>query len=90
MIRIRAIDRIELVRGPASVCTERTRSWGAADQHRRGGDIRGGSVTGRVGVSTSTHDAPGNLAPQASGSLDSVVGTREGDLSILLSGRSRA
>lgn len=85
MIPIRAVDRIELIRGPASALYGANAFLGVLQiVTRRGGDIRGGSVGGRLGVSTSTEDAAGNMAPQASASLDAVIGTREGDLSILM------
>jgi iron complex outermembrane receptor protein len=86
MIPIRAVDRIELIRGPASALYGANAFLGVLQiVTRRGGDIRGGSIAGRIGVSASTRNAAGGLAPQASGSVDAVAGTREGDLSILMS-----
>lgn len=88
MIPIRAVDRIELIRGPASALYGANAFLGVLQiVTRRGGDIGGGSIAVRGGLMTSTRDARGKTAPQAGGSADFVVGTKSGDLSVLLSGQ---
>jgi iron complex outermembrane receptor protein len=85
MIPIRAVDRIELIRGPASALYGANAFLGVLQiVTRQGGDIRGGSLGLRGGLSMSTQNAAGEMAPQGSASADAVIGTREGDLSILM------
>jgi outer membrane receptor protein involved in Fe transport len=85
-IPIRAVDRIELIRGPASALYG-ANAFLAVLQivTRRGSDIRGGAVAGRFGLSTSTEDASGKVDPKVMGTGDAIVGTKEGDLSFVLS-----
>ncbi len=85
-IPIRAIDRIELIRGPGSALYGANASLGVLQiVTRRGGDIRGGSVAGRMGFSTSTKRIDGTALPNISGSGDAIIGTQQGSLSMLLS-----
>jgi len=85
MIPIRAVDRIELIRGPASALYGANAFLGVLQiVTRRGGDIRGGSIAGRFGANTSADGTP------LSGGGDVVVGTKTGDLSILLTAQAVA
>lgn len=89
MIPIRAVDRIELVRGPASALYGANAFLGVLQVvTRKGGDIRGGSVAGYFGLSTSTRDQGGKSVydPQVSG--DFVAGTKQGNLSLILAGQA--
>ena len=53
MIPIRAIDRIELIRGPASALYGANAFLGVLQiVTRRGGDVRGGSLAARAGLDT--------------------------------------
>ncbi|MEQ8976947.1 MAG: porin family protein [Deltaproteobacteria bacterium] len=84
LIPIRAIDRIELIRGPGSALYGANAFLGVLQIiTRRGADVGGGAVTGRLGFSTSSEALDGSSAPKTSGSLDLVVGTQQGRLSIL-------
>lgn len=84
LIPIRAVDRIELVRGPGSALYGANAFLGVLQIiTRRGGDVGGGAVTGRVGFSTSAEGADGTSDPRTSGSFDLVLGTQQGRLSVL-------
>lgn len=85
MIPIRAIDRIELIRGPASALYGANAFLGVlAIFTRNGGDVRGGSLALEGGLATETHDASGAPAPYPSVSGEAVVGTASGPLSVFL------
>ncbi len=87
LIPIRAVERIELIRGPASALYGANAFLGVLQiVTRRGGDIRGGSVAGRWGINTSAVGTSGRAINPSSGSGDFVLGTRSGALSVLLSG----
>lgn len=87
MVPIRAVDRIELIRGPASALYGANAFLGVLQiVTRRGGDIRGGSLAGRWGVSTSAQGLSGRSVTPQSGSGDMIVGTQTGDMSVLVSG----
>ena len=84
LIPIRAVDRIELVRGPGSALYGANAFLGVLQIiTRRGADVGGGAVTGRIGFSTSTERVDGSARPNTSGSLDAIVGTSQGKLSIV-------
>lgn len=88
-IPIRAVDRIELIRGPASALYGANAFLGVLQiVTRKGGDIRGGSVTGRIGMTTSTERVDGSPAPNLNGSGDAIVGTKEGDLSLVVAAQA--
>ena len=85
MIPIRAIDRIELIRGPASALYGANAFLGVLQiVTRQGGDIRGGSIAGRFGANTTADGTP------LAGGGDVVVGTKTGDLSVLLTAQAAA
>ncbi len=85
MIPIRAIDRIELVRGPASALYGANAFLGVLQViTRRGGDIRGGSIAVRGGISTGVIDTTGAAASHPSVAGDVILGTESGRASVLL------
>jgi outer membrane receptor protein involved in Fe transport len=87
MIPIRAIDRIELVRGPASALYGANAFLGVVQVvTRRGGDIRGGSITGRFGLSAGREATGGTARPSGSG--DVILGTESEGLSLLFAAQS--
>jgi outer membrane receptor for ferrienterochelin and colicins len=82
MIPIRAVDRIELLRGPASALYGANAFAGVLQiVTRRGGDIRGGSIASLVGTNT---QASGTSAYSTSG--DIILGTKSGRVSVFLAG----
>lgn len=85
MIPIRAIDRIELLRGPASALYGANAFLGVLQiVTRRGGDVRGGSITARAGVSSGVIDVAGGSTAHPSVAGDVILGTQSGRASILL------
>jgi len=85
MIPIRAVDRIELVRGPGSALYGANAFLGVLQIiTRRGGDIRGGSITARGGVSTGVYDRLGEGTSYPSVAGDLIAGTQAGKMSVLI------
>lgn len=85
MIPIRAVDRIELVRGPASALYGANAFLGVLQIiTRRGGDVRGGSVAVRGGISSGVIDTSGASVVHGSGAGDVILGTQSGRASVLL------
>ena len=82
MIPIRAIDRVELIRGPASALYGANAFSGVLQIiTRRGGDVRGGSIAAETGSNTqseagTTYSANGDL----------ILGTKSGNFSFFGAG----
>ncbi|MBI4819411.1 MAG: TonB-dependent receptor [Deltaproteobacteria bacterium] len=87
MIPIRAVERIELIRGPASALYGANAFLGVlAIVTKRGGDLRGASLSTRVGFETASESPPDGAQAGPSASGDFVVGTQSGRTSFLLAG----
>ncbi|MBI2377577.1 MAG: TonB-dependent receptor [Deltaproteobacteria bacterium] len=85
MIPIRAVERIELIKGPASALYGANAFLGVlAIVTKRGGDLRGGAIAARIGVDTHAESPPDDARAGPSFAGDFVLGTQAGRMSVLL------